>query len=509
MKSIRVKNFRSILDSGEIDINRLNLFLGENSSGKSSILRLFPLLKETVNHELRGPLLWYGDTYDFGSFSESLSRQADSPFITMEFSWDALSQKKQSRCATCKYYNRKKLGFLQSNTYKLIVSIGAKNDSPFFHTVSVATDNHNIELRTNNKNYLDIFVDNEKIKCEPMNWCYGVPGLLPNIEPINSKLESPLQKIRSEINKMIPTSFNGKLLNDDFEALFHIKSLDYKDIFAHITDENNPFGKLIKQAISVGSPEAEKFCSNIILMNIFRCLEYADSYVSTAFESSFYMKPLRYSIGRYLRNRGFAVDSIDSSGENVLEFISSLDSQELRSLNKYLFSSIKIKVSVVRKNANGQLYIEAIEGDKKVKYNIVDVGYGITQVLPIAIMLWDRARKTNDCEFYDIVVIEQPEVHLHPRMQEHLAQLLISALDLSKSNNGDLRMIVETHSSVLINRIGRYIREQDMEKGNSSTFTDKDVSVYLFERLAGVTKIQKTQYDASGRIQKWPVGFLD
>ena len=95
MKSIRVKNFRSILDSGEIDINRLNLFLGENSSGKSSILRLFPLLKETVNHELRGPLLWYGDTYDFGSFSESLSRQADSPFITMEFSWDALSQKKQ------------------------------------------------------------------------------------------------------------------------------------------------------------------------------------------------------------------------------------------------------------------------------------------------------------------------------------------------------------------------------------------------------------------------------
>ena len=46
MKSIRVKNLRSILDSGEIDINRLNLFLGENSSGKSSILRLFPLLKE-------------------------------------------------------------------------------------------------------------------------------------------------------------------------------------------------------------------------------------------------------------------------------------------------------------------------------------------------------------------------------------------------------------------------------------------------------------------------------
>lgn len=93
MKSIRVKNLRSIIDSGEIDINRLNIFLGENSSGKSTILRLFPMLKETVNHELRGPLLWFGDSYDYGSFSESLSRQSDSQFITIEFLWDALSEK--------------------------------------------------------------------------------------------------------------------------------------------------------------------------------------------------------------------------------------------------------------------------------------------------------------------------------------------------------------------------------------------------------------------------------
>lgn len=272
-----------------------------------------------------------------------------------------------------------------------------------------------------------------------MEWKYGVRGLLPDLNPINSKYDTPLQKIRSEINKMIPNSFTGKLLNADFEELFYIKSTKYEEIFAHVTNEKNPFGKLIKQSLDYHSQESEKFCNNIILSNIFRCLEYADSYVSTTFDSSYYMKPLRYSTGRYLRNRGLAVDSIDSSGENVLEFISSLDGQELRSLNKYLFSALKIKVSVGKKNANGQLFIETINGDKTEKYNIVDVGCGITQVLPIAIMLWDKARKPNDCEFYDIVVIEQPEVHLHPRMQESLAQLLISALDLSKSSNGELR----------------------------------------------------------------------
>ncbi|MDY6437321.1 MAG: AAA family ATPase [Bacteroidales bacterium] len=509
MKSIRVKNLRSIIDSGEIDINRLNIFLGENSSGKSTILRLFPMLKETVNHELRGPLLWFGDSYDYGSFSESLSRQSDSQFITIEFLWDALSEKKHSRCATCNYYDRKGLGFLQSDTYKLSVSIGAKNDLPFFHTVSVTTDKHEIRLCTNNKNHIDIFIDGDKIKNDPMEWKYGVRGLLPDLNPINSKYDTPLQKIRTEINKMIPNSFTGKLLNADFEELFYIKSTKYEEIFAHVTNEKNPFGKLIKQSLNYHSQESEKFCNNIILSNIFRCLEYADSYVSTTFDSSFYMKPLRYSIGRYLRNRGLAVDSIDSSGENVLEFISSLDGQELRSLNKYLFSALKIKVSVGKKNANGQLFIETINGDKTEKYNIVDVGYGITQVLPIAIMLWDKARKPNDCEFYDIVVIEQPEVHLHPRMQESLAQLLISALDLSKSSNGELRLVVETHSSVLINRIGRYIREYSKAEDSNKGINEKDVSLYLFEKKAGITNVQKTQYDTSGRIQKWPIGFLD
>lgn len=509
MKSIRVRNLRSIIDSGEIEINRLNIFLGENSSGKSSILRLFPLLKETVNKELRGPLLWYGDTYDFGGFSESISRQANSPIINIEFSWDALSNKKQSRCADCRYYDRKPLGFLQSNEYKLTIAIGEKNGTPYFDTVTVVTDKHEIKLCTNSKNYLDIYIDNEKMSNDPLIWRYGVRGLLPDIVPYNSKRDTPIQMIRSEINKMIPNSYDGKLLNSDFESLFYIQSIRIEDIFAHITNEKNPFGKLIKQSLSYGSPEANKFCKNIILSNVFRCLEYADSYVSTTFESTYYMRPIRYSIGRYLRNKDLAVDGIDSSGENVTEFINSLDRKELTSLNKFLLSSLKIKVSVKKNGiASNQLLIETNDENKKVKYNIVDVGYGITQVLPIAILLWDKARKSNDCEFSDIIVIEQPEVHLHPRMQEFLAQLFISALMLSRENKGELRLVIETHSSVLINKIGRYIRDNNASDSKLS-FNEKDVSIYLFEKKSGVTEIQKTNYDTSGRIQKWPIGFLD
>ena len=510
MKSIRVKNLRSIVDSGEIEINKLNFFLGENSSGKSSILRLFPLLKETINKELRGSLLWYGDAYDYGGFSESISRQASSPYINIEFTWNALSKKKQSRCADCKYYDRRPLGFLQSNAYKLTISIGEKNGISFFDTVSVTTDKHEIKLCTNEEDYLDIYIDSNKMVSDPLIWRYGVRGLLPDIVPNNSRRDTPLQMIRSEINKMIPNSYDGKLLNSDFESLFYIQNLQTNEIFAHITNEQNPFGKLIKQSLKYGSPEAIKFCNNIVLSNVFRCLEYVDNYVSSTFESTYYMLPIRYSIGRYLRNKDLAVDGIDSSGENVTEFINSLDRKELLSLNKFLLSSLNIKVSVKKDGiANNQLLIETKEENKKVKYNIVDVGYGITQVLPIAILLWDKARRSNDCEFSDIVVIEQPEVHLHPRMQEALAHLLISALELSKSNNGDLRLVIETHSSILINKIGRLIREKNTSDESKKDFNEGWVSIYLFEKKYGVTEIQKTNYDPSGRIQKWPIGFLD
>ena len=72
MDSIRIKNLRSIVDSGDIHLSNINILLGKNSSGKSSFLRLFPLLKETSRHELRAPILWFDENYDFGDFSTTI-----------------------------------------------------------------------------------------------------------------------------------------------------------------------------------------------------------------------------------------------------------------------------------------------------------------------------------------------------------------------------------------------------------------------------------------------------
>lgn len=88
---IRVENFRSFVDSGELELKPLTVFVGRNSSGKSSILRLLPLLKQSVIEETREPILWFGGV-DFGSFKQAKSRFSESNSISFEFLFHDISR---------------------------------------------------------------------------------------------------------------------------------------------------------------------------------------------------------------------------------------------------------------------------------------------------------------------------------------------------------------------------------------------------------------------------------
>lgn len=76
VKEIQIKNFRSLKDTGLQKLAPITLLVGENSSGKSSFLRTFPLLKQSISKKTSGPILWAGDVddyVDFGSFEETVT----------------------------------------------------------------------------------------------------------------------------------------------------------------------------------------------------------------------------------------------------------------------------------------------------------------------------------------------------------------------------------------------------------------------------------------------------
>ncbi len=71
MFSYRIQNLRSLSDTGEINLKPINILLGANSSGKSTFLRSFPLFKQSISNSTKGPILWYGDFVDFGTFKDA------------------------------------------------------------------------------------------------------------------------------------------------------------------------------------------------------------------------------------------------------------------------------------------------------------------------------------------------------------------------------------------------------------------------------------------------------
>ena len=85
MNNIRVKNIRSLVDTGTVELSPLTMLLGRNSSGKSTFLRLFPLFKQSWNSKNRGALALYGDFVDFGDFESIKSKNAKCDSISIEF----------------------------------------------------------------------------------------------------------------------------------------------------------------------------------------------------------------------------------------------------------------------------------------------------------------------------------------------------------------------------------------------------------------------------------------
>lgn len=121
-----------------------------------------------------------------------------------------------------------------------------------------------------------------------------------------------------------------------------------------------------------------------------------------------------------------------------------------------------------------------------------DVGFGISQVLPIVVELLSRRDS--------VVAIEQPETHLHPRLQARLADLFI---DTTQEGGQGNQLIVETHSEHLMLRVQRRIREGSLDPRNVSV-------VYVDQGPQGDTTVKPLRLSDEGEfLDEWPDGFFD
>jgi predicted ATPase len=127
-----------------------------------------------------------------------------------------------------------------------------------------------------------------------------------------------------------------------------------------------------------------------------------------------------------------------------------------------------------------------------------DVGIGISQILPVV------AASVGEHE--RLVLIEQPELHVHPRVQAELGDLFIET-----SVRGPHSYILETHSEHLILRIMRRIRETGEGKPhNGFPVTGDDVAVYYVSVEKDHTALRRIDIDRKGEfVQPWPDDFFE
>jgi len=256
--------------------------------------------------------------------------------------------------------------------------------------------------------------------------------------------------------------------------------------------------------------EFQKLRELIIARSTNRLFSIINEYFDQVGMNIRYIAPIRATASRYYRVENTALDEVDSRGENLPMFIKNFTPSEQEKFEEWTSKHFDFMLSASSSGGHISLNMKNNSGGEG--FNLADTGFGYSQVLPMLTQLWILIKNIRlmrkifsfaTIRVPTIFAIEQPELHLHPALQAKLADVFISAIKLAKKNGIDLKLIIETHSEIIINRLGQRIANKD--------FTPENVNVVLFEKepFELTTKVSISGYDENGFLKNWPLGFLE
>lgn len=495
MESISVKNFRSILESGEIEICPLTVAVGRNSAGKSSFVRLFPLLKQTLERKISDTLLWYGDYVDFGDFSHTVFRKnCDKP---IEIAFTIMTYSRYWR----KYGRRN-----DKNEFPVRVELSIKEK--YIEKVCLKFYDQCVVLNIDESGKTRIIINGEQgILGEKQLLAFRETGdIIPTIyEKMMNNNEQYLMramdtsKYLAYCKEHIYPSHEKK---EDFLYSALLEDIDIKigtkeDILSQLKRINSTkFEKM-----NIGYVRFQKLNNYIIVVKLMELIERINDSVSEDMKQTSYLKPIRAMVNRFYRVQGISIDELDADGSNLPMILKNMKSSELRNFEKWSKEKFGVVFSVTSGEGHISLIIKNDVGEDT-ETNVADTGYGYSQMLPIVMILWMTHNK-NKVPYYRkerTIVIEQPELHLHPAYQAKMVDVFVNIIKESQNNGINLKIIIETHSEAMINRIGSLISESKIDAEN--------VNILVFDKVDNQTNIKSKRFNREGLLLGWPIGFF-
>ena len=517
MNSIKVKNIRSLVDTGCIELSPLTILLGRNSSGKSTFLRLFPMFKQSWNTKNRGALALYGDFVDFGDFESMKTKHKSCDSIEIEFEINIFDDDRKL------YYH---VGNKSNPEIPCLCYLKIKRNNTgllYCSDIEINIEGHKLLTKFSQDGDILLFkIDDLDCTNETngINVSYaGRSVCLPSFYRKDAKQEQRFSAFDWEVFwkpfKELLTEFSKKhkLADMPEEDLFFTimrlaRALRYEDRESYISflgqykKRNSLESKLVK--FLKDKDFSNKAYKNLLFAITPFVWDNIRSHLFVISQNIFYSKPLRAQAERYYRSQSLAVDDIAPDGSNLVSYIKNMNYYERTRFEDWTLANFDFAIKI--KDHEGHQSVHIKEKDNPEEYNVTDMGFGFSQMIPIVAQLWDIVVKNSDSKSqYNsfIYAIEQPELHLHPALQAKTLKLFAKVIEAAKKNKADLKIIVETHSETMINYLGKLISNKKIDH--------KDVKILVFDKLTpgSPTEIKSSFYDENGVLENWPFGFFN
>lgn len=450
IKNIGIENFKSFSEHQIIDLAPLTLIFGPNSSGKSSIIHSLLALKQTINNPNESErFISTGKYVDLGSFGTVVYKHNLDNKIKISISFTSNLVLEQYEVT----YNKKPIfGMDDVRTFEVCYS--GCEDSQKKYKSTLEYFDYEASQKNNHESLVKFRLEQKTASQKEYN--YFMP-------------HTYLQKLTSYLVRKEKRSGNHNLDPEIFNALINPEYRFMAE--SSIPFKNNHFDKL---------PLVSQFFSSV------------SDEIKNELASLIHLGPLRTYPKRFYTSEDES--PTNNKGEtNIGAKLYDADENAKEKINSW-FESFEIPYKFITKNignyGTGDVIAVILQDSRsKVKVTPADVGFGIGQVLPIII---DSTILENK-----IICVEQPEIHLHPRLQAHLADLFIDSIH---TNNN--QWIVETHSESLMLRIQRRVRE--------GVISSKDIKVLYVDNSQHGSVVIDIPLNSKGDFLKhWPDGFFE
>ena len=554
-----LQNFKGFGYPGQnIPMNRITLLFGANSAGKTSIIQSLLLLNQTIT-ETTDPstvLLPNGNLISLGSFREFVHKHE----INREIKIGIESEHEDKMCFSFRLHNNlMKMSSFEGIAKQWLRNVSKIQnwETIRFRGESTGRNQYNMKYINyeqrfdkllNESSFLEGLIEEVRRRKEFTERTIKLlAGEITQIDKIKSYGEEDKDAYSSKMMNLLVTNIFESIKEggetkpqDEFRNLISylspgdfqfttdlLKLTTSKDLIEIFNDvmtsikekkissmldfeEKLTIGNLLmlksNSTLQQGKSEKTKEIKRdqikkLIFTAIFReyfnipsmrkNIEYTSKKINHQLARILFLGPLRREPERYYFFSGNVPTDVGKKGDKTAEslFYSENLQTAVNDKLKELGIDYHINVTPISEDTKDIFSVRLMDQTLKTDVSISEVGFGISQILPIIV----QSYLSTD----NIICIEQPEIHIHPRLQTELAQLFYERVN----ENKQLQYIIETHSEHVILRFQKLIRKRLLDPSDISV-------IYVMKEREGIT-CTSLQLDERGDfIDPWPEGFF-